>query len=78
VLVADEVVAPLSSAPFRRLGPSLRADAKQALGETALPFKSCGLRRQLAVSFSSVFFEVPEAWLPSAMFCTPLRAACTI
>jgi hypothetical protein len=30
------------------------------------------------VSFSSVFFEVPDAWLPSAMFCTPDRAACTI
>jgi DNA-binding response OmpR family regulator len=26
------------------------------------------------VSLSSVFFEVPEATLPSAMFCTPLRA----
>jgi hypothetical protein len=30
------------------------------------------------VSLISVFFEVPEAWLPSAMFCTPDRAACTI
>jgi len=24
------------------------------------------------------FFDVPDAWLPSAMFCTPERAACTI
>jgi hypothetical protein len=29
------------------------------------------------VSLSSVFFDVPLAWLPSAMFCTPDRAACT-
>lgn len=36
------------------------------------------LARATLVSLSSDFFEVPEAWLPSAMFCTPLRAACTI
>jgi len=30
------------------------------------------------VSFISIFFDVPLAWLPSAMFCTPERAACTI
>lgn len=31
-----------------------------------------------AGNLSSFFREVPEAWLPSAMFCTPLRAAWTI
>jgi hypothetical protein len=30
------------------------------------------------VSFSSIFFDVPLATLPSAMFCTPDRAAWTI
>ena len=30
------------------------------------------------VSFTSVSLEVAEARLPSAIFCTPLRAACTI
>jgi hypothetical protein len=33
---------------------------------------------QTPVSLSSVFFDVPEAWLPSVIFCPPLRAACTI
>ncbi len=35
------------------------------------------LARATFVSLSSVFLDVPLAWLPSAMFCTPLRAACT-
>jgi len=36
------------------------------------------LARATLVSLISVFFEAPEAWLPSAMFWTPDRAACTI
>jgi hypothetical protein len=30
------------------------------------------------VSLISISLEVPEAWLPSTMFCFPERAACTI
>jgi len=33
------------------------------------------LARATPTSLSSVFLEVPEAWLPSAIFCLPLRAA---
>ena len=39
---------------------------------------SARLARATPISLSSVFLEVPEAMLPSAMFCRPLRAACTI
>ena len=31
----------------------------------------------MPTSLSSVFFEVPDAMLPSATFCLLLRAACT-
>jgi len=30
------------------------------------------------VNSDSIFLDVPLAWLPSAVFCTPERAACTI
>jgi len=33
------------------------------------------LARATPTNFNSNFFEVPDAWLPSAMFCLPLRAA---
>jgi hypothetical protein len=36
------------------------------------------LARATPTNFNSVFLEVPDAMLPSAMFCLPLRAACTI
>jgi len=39
---------------------------------------SSKLARATFVSFSSIFLDVPLAFDPSAMFCTPLRAACTI
>lgn len=32
----------------------------------------------MLVSLSSVFLEVADAWLPSAIFCAPLLAACTM
>jgi hypothetical protein len=71
-----------------------RAYTVHAFGKTAFFFKGFGLGGNLAVeqaaghgdqnqcsiggNFSSVFRDVPDAPLPSAIFCTPLRAACTI
>jgi hypothetical protein len=44
----------------------------------AIPAETLADGRATFVSFSSVFFDVAEATLPSARFCFPLRAACTI
>jgi hypothetical protein len=80
--------------PFRNIVSGLWAGVDQGgaavvvagpFGEIALPQKIFVIElkffeaaRATLVNFSSNFFEVPLAWLPSAMFWTPLRAACTI
>lgn len=66
----------------------LGTDAVEPLGEAALissnaaacaaSCRSSRLARATFVSFNSIFFEVPDAWRPSAMFWTPESAACTI
>ena len=62
-----------------RSGNKNIAEGSQVSGTSKkMELKLVGVARATLVSLSSDFFEVPEAWLPSAMFCTPLRAACTI
>lgn len=48
----------------------LAADRQHQVGER--------FGRATLVSLISVSFDVPDAELPSAMFCLQLRAACTI
>ena len=43
-----------------------------------MPSSSSRLPRATLVNLISDSLEVPETWLPSAMFLLPLRAACTI
>lgn len=50
----------------------------QALGETAILFEGLGLPRNLAVMGFTGYRDVPLAWLPSAIFRTPLLAVCTL
>ncbi len=80
--------------PLRHFFSSIAAAINQILAariaafperQPALPQKILIIELQLfqtgpptLVSLSSIFFEVPDAWLPSAIFCTPDRAACTI
>ncbi len=59
------------------LGPERQPAVPQEVLIVEAQFFEAGARATL-VSFSSNFFEVPLALLPSAIFCTPERAACTI